>query len=1309
MTAKELLAALASVPGAKTVPISGEGITESRQIGGVEFARSEVEDEQELRKVWRARYGRGPTPLLLLAEADAETQTIRALGPLTHDGPIRVVGTDDLQRVIERLPALGKLEGVRQLTEELERLDRTGVSGLQVKGLGTQHLFSERLRADPRWSHLSEIARDLPRDWQGLLKGLGYDIEQLPVRNWLLRVDGRPIALVRPLANASAFAKLDAEGRPPEGTLIEDCLTQDVPYGLLASGGRLRLFEAKPTSGSAVARYLELDAEALSDEDRPLLGLLGPEYLAADGFETLMRDARDFGAKLRERIDAAIRQSVLPALGSELGAWAKREGIDVEDEAQRGELEAAALTFVFRALFLLYAESARHLPIDNEAYRPHSFTQIVRDAANGVSGRSTTLWDRIKVLVAALREGEDSWLVPPYNGALFAADGFDGAEILERASMRNDALAPALAAIGIDRDSGHGYDFSGLEIGHLGHIYEGLLSLRLSVADRSYWYDPHRDRYVAEGEGEPEAEHGELLWLTDEGGRKGRGVYYTPEPLVRHLVRRGVVPAFARHLEEVERLAEKEPERAAHKLLAFRVLDPACGSAHFLVAVVDELADSTARFLARRPLPTLRKQLDDLRAGAGTTYGAGIEDVALIRRLVLKHCVYGVDVSPMGAEIAKISLWLASFVPGLSLAYLDHNVKIGNSLIGVADLGSATDFAGDIVREAVKRGATLADELAETQDRTPDEVEASKDLERHRGEVVDAAKRRLDEWLPQDVRAGLPFHWPLEFPEVFLGGGFDAVVGNPPWEKVMVEEHAFYARHMPGLRGLNEADRLAAIDRLQVERPDLPARLAAEQAQNESQRTYFRADAAYAGGGGHPDLYQYFCERYPRLLRRDGSMAVVLPRAAFSTRGGTTFRRWLFDQTSVERIDFLLNNRCWMFDTHPQYTVALLIARTAPMDTSLLEIAGVAASPEEFAAQSSRTGIHLRSTALGAAHEVPLLRSQAEADVLAKIRSCDGTPFPFGGGRWRCFATQELNETADRHLWRNATNGWELWKGESFDQYDPNGSEARLCPASEAALNKAHKPRPGGGSLLAKDVKVADRAAAVEAELGHARVAFRDVSRATDSRTVRAALIPPRTFLTHKAPYLSFVDGVDRDRACCLGLMNSVPFDWQARRFVETNLAFIILEALRVPKVSDRSYEKIAHAAARLSCPDERFAEFAATTDVEVGPLAQEERDELRAEIDALVARAYGLDADDLETIFADFTLAALPESYRERVRQKFREHAPKMGQPGWFPDEDGIRRAEFAATTPGERVAEAISISRTATKIAASVQQRER
>src|SRR5207253_6052977 len=137
-------------------------------------------------------------------------------------------------------------------------------------------------------------------------------------------------------------------------------------------------------------------------------------------------------------------------------------------------------------------------------------------------------------------------------------------------------------------------------------------------------------------------------------------------------------------------------------------------------------ADRIARFLAEHPLPDVARELDDLRAGAGATYGIGVEDVALLRRLVLRRCVYGVDLSPMGAEIAKISLWLASFVPGLSLAFLDHNVKVGNSLIGVVSVEQVEDFAGDVLRRAIADESALTERLREVQDRTPDEIAQSK-------------------------------------------------------------------------------------------------------------------------------------------------------------------------------------------------------------------------------------------------------------------------------------------------------------------------------------------------------------------------------------------------------------------------------------------------------------------------------------------------------------------------------------------------------------------------------------------------------
>jgi hypothetical protein len=1297
VNAREFFVALTGVPGTRAVPVESNGVVESRFVAGVEIARVASADERALRRAWRDRSAGGPDPLLLVADDPDRAGALRALGPVGGGGPVRLIAADDLLKLVERLPTLPRLRAVRTLAEELDHLDRTGVAGLVVRGLGTEYLLTQRLPASPRWNRLAQLSEGVTGEWREILTRLGYDLEALPVRGYVARADGKPVAVVWPVADASAFAKLDAEGRPPEGLVVNECLHAGAPYGLLAAGTRFRLLVAEPAAGSAVARYLELDAAALSEEHRPLLGLLSPEWLRDGGFDGLMREARESGAKLRERIDQAIRQGMLPSLGLELGRWAAANGWDLADDERRGELEAGSLTFVFRALFLLYAESAGHLPVSQEAYRPHSFKQIVQDAAaERLDPRAASLWRAVQLLVEAMRTGNTAWAVPGYNGDLFAADGFEGAALLEQASVPDSALGRALVALGIDPDTGAGFDFSGLEIGHLGHIYEGLLSLRLSIADRDYRYDQRTDRYVAAEPDEVEIRAGELLWLTDEGGRKGGGVYYTPEPLVRHLVRRGVVPPFERHLEEVEQIARRDPAAAASKLFEFRVLDPACGSAHFLVAVVDELADLVARFLAQTPLPAVRRELDDLRAGAGETYGVGVEDVALLRRLVLRRCVYGVDLSPMGAEIAKISLWLASFVPGLSLSYLDHNVRVGNSLIGVAspeqllDANGGTTIPAMLVIDAMAEAADAARALMALMDRNPDEVARSEEIDREAREKAANARALLDLWVAEPLgltgaRAELwaaaeaigsgtypaivdpaqelaadyrALHWPLEFAEVFADeGGFDAVVGNPPWEEVTVEELAFYARYQPGLRALPERERTAAVDVLKQARPELANRLDVEREQVAVLKAFFAGGTGYVGGAGDPDLYKFFCQRYRRLLAADGSLAVVLPRGAFSLKGSTDFRRWLFDSTTVHRLDFLLNSRRWMFDTHPQYTVALVVAAAAsPPRHHRFEVAGDANSAAAFTEQSASNGLALAPEALGPLLEVPLLPSQAVADMLAKARQ--GTQFAHGSNRWRCFPTRELHETDDRKLWQDATEGRELWKGESFDQYNPHGNEARRCPFTEDVQKKVRKTRPGMDSVLAKDVQLADRVEAAKREIQGARVVFRDVTNRTNARTVISGLAPPEVLLVNSAPYLIFLEGRDMDRACCLGLMNSLPFDWQARRYVESHLSYFILEGLRLPELSDAEYERIARAAARLSCVDERFAAFAEATGVDCGPLLDEERDELRAEIDALVAHAYGLDTDELELVFSDFTVDAVPEEYRQLVRRHFADAA---------------------------------------------------
>ena len=148
--------------------------------------------------------------------------------------------------------------------------------------------------------------------------------------------------------------------------------------------------------------------------------------------------------------------------------------------------------------------------------------------------------------------------------------------------------------------------------------------------------------------------------------------------------------------------------------------------------------------------------------------------------------------------------------------------------------------------------------------------------------------------------------------------------------------------------------------------------------------------------------------------------------------------------------------------------------------------------------------------------------------------------------------------------------------------------------------------------------------------------------------------MPPRTPLTDKAPYIIFRNWELLYKASVLAVLNSLPFDWLARRYIETTLNHFILNSLTFPPPNDTPWEQIGTLAARLSCVDDRFAEFAAEAGVECGALTDAERSDMRAEIDALVAHAYGLTNDELRFVFGDFTERAVTTAYREQVLSKF-------------------------------------------------------
>lgn len=200
MNAAELVEGLSALPGAQDAGAGGNGIVASRLLNGVEYARSAAVEEPKLRASYKRRHGGGATPLVLLADDPEQTGFVRVLGP-QRDGPLRRVRADSFFSVVERTLVVRRLQAVRLLAEELDRLDTERVAGLKVSGLGTEHLYGERLPNSSRWAALTELSEGASRSgWRELLSDLGYTFEPLQPQGYLASADGHPAFVVYPRA-----------------------------------------------------------------------------------------------------------------------------------------------------------------------------------------------------------------------------------------------------------------------------------------------------------------------------------------------------------------------------------------------------------------------------------------------------------------------------------------------------------------------------------------------------------------------------------------------------------------------------------------------------------------------------------------------------------------------------------------------------------------------------------------------------------------------------------------------------------------------------------------------------------------------------------------------------------------------------------------------------------------------------------------------------------------------------------------------------------------------------------------------------
>jgi len=572
-----------------------------------------------------------------------------------------------------------------------------------------------------------------------------------------------------------------------------------------------------------------------------------------------------------------------------------------ETEESRKDIFKGCLTLLYRLLFLLYAESRNLLPIGEDGYSKVSLSKLKKDiykdlSATGLdkmSKRSYVYWARLESLFDIIAHGDPVLNVPIYNGGLFETpkDGF-----LSVHKMPDPFLAEAIELLTVDHEAEHApespafIDYSSLNVRHLGDIYEGLLEFHVQIADeemievkekgKSLWKKSSEIKSGTKTSGKKA--RGEVYIENSKHERKATGSYYTPHYIVEYIVKNTVGSVLDEKLKTADDLLleHEEASKALRKqkstsgiqgyrikikeiedkisdaIFGIKVLDPAMGSGHFLVHAVDVVSDRIVLFLAGYPENPVIRKIHELRneiLAEIKRQGVRIDEsrlteVNLIKRMVMKRCIYGVDLNEMAVELAKLSLWLDSFTLGAPLSFLDHHLKCGNSLIGtnIEELEKAlTGHLFAINLEPLKRAIGGMIFVSDLPDATVAQVresykrfgEANSGLEGYRilldmliaehFGIADAKKMLVSDFdkidlnnlyasiekLPDKDRKLMEsakaitkekkfFHWEIEFPEVFYekaavfgqkidkkeNSGFDCVIGNPPYIQLSMDE-----------------------------------------------------------------------------------------------------------------------------------------------------------------------------------------------------------------------------------------------------------------------------------------------------------------------------------------------------------------------------------------------------------------------------------------------------------------------------------------------------------------------------------------
>jgi hypothetical protein len=1258
-----------------------------------------------LRDLFAARKGRTQIQLVVAVEYDG---TVHLFGPDPQAHAIELPleqAERQLQSVLAEpdvLAATERFAGFRKASES------TGISGFTNSGLFATHHIATNVPKRADWRSLAEQARPLlGLRRQRLIEGLGFSTQPGPNGTLLLSIGGHPPRAVAVLLDDSEQfdAKTQRFQLSPVAFGLAVASRQEVPWLVVLRKDQIRLYTGRDGVGvgakGQAETFFEIDLSTIDQEYGALLPLIfSASALAADGTaDELLRDsaryATELGARLRER----IYDEIIPPLAVAVAERLSKVGVEL-DANGLSTAYRVTLRILFRLLFQAYAEDRGLLPSGrNEGFDANSLKSNARRLLASETdefGDANTIWFDLVQVWNAIDQGNPQWQIPSYNGGLFSTDPVRSPEgaLIEKVQLPDRVLGPVLKSLLIDiTDDGvlGPVDFRSLSVRQFGTIYEGLLESSLSRADEDLTVDASGSWVPAKEGDEVWATSGSVYFHTASGERKATGSYFTPKVIVDHLVEESIVPVLASHLDKIAGYLEKgDAAAAARDFFDFRVADLAMGSGHFLVAAVDKIESRMRTFLTEHSVPGVTEELLRLAAMARDALGTDdvakseVDEVGLLRRQVARRCIYGLDVNPMAVELARLALWIHTFVPGLPMSNLDHGLVTANSLTGVGTIEDALDalqpgrqpgeigLFDEVLTDELAAAKTLLIDVANASEASKAEVEQGARLLAQARQAADTARRIFDAAIaaltgaigpttildqaslsrlltrPEVAAASedfQPAHMPYLFPEVFLRAdpGFDVLVGNPPWEKVRHEPQQFWVLRDPGLNALPAAARAQRIEILRDSRPvDREEELQAIAVSDRFTRYFSRAYRLQSSQ--HYDFAKLFAERNLDLVRASGAIGLVLPQALLVLGGWKPIRETMVRDHRLV-IAPLRNTGGWAFENvHASTAICVLTVRPGSGAT----VRPAANSSASFAAlrETARLDLSLADLRdLSDELNVPWFESPKDPMVFAAM-----SKFPRlgSGGGW-------IQGRADSTRWdfsssgRNASNATDTPSSSSDWRVTMTRHVAPfvMAPSSEGKWVKELTDLVTPTSGLVRD------GSRVLAATNHPPIIYRFPSRNDDSRTLVAAALPASGWLFSKG----YAHGVlvpeetsTENVLALLGYLNSIPADWWARRFVDRHLGKRIIEGLPLPDWSEAVRDRVAHVVEGILVSNGVRAI--------AGPRSLNSSIEQRSltdglvEISALAFIGLGLSPDHAEAVFADFSLseASLPASQRTAI-----------------------------------------------------------